>query len=160
MTATQQSNDTPLQVNGFQVYGTCSAPAPAARRMEQLGRPAAPRRRRPLATAPDGTVPIGVGLGADPRRLGRRPMTARPCRRAPPTPADGCRATVPGTVLASLVEEGHLPDPVEGFNNLHDPRGPVPALLVVPAALPPAAGLQPGPGRHIWLEFDGINHQR
>ena len=31
-------------------------------------------------------------------------------------------ATVPGTVLASLVEQGHFPDPVEGFNNLHIPE--------------------------------------
>ena len=57
MTATQQSNDTPLQVNGFQVYGTSEHPRPPATGWSNWGsQPPAPRaradRRPPTARCP------------------------------------------------------------------------------------------------------------
>jgi F5/8 type C domain len=60
MTATQQSNDTPLQVNGFQVFGTSEHSRPPATGWSNWGsqRPAPPA---PLSAAPDGTVPIESG---------------------------------------------------------------------------------------------------
>lgn len=46
MTATQQSNDTPLQVNGFQIYGTSQHPRPPATGWSNWGdRPPAPPPR-------------------------------------------------------------------------------------------------------------------
>ncbi|HYZ56679.1 MAG TPA: discoidin domain-containing protein, partial [Streptosporangiaceae bacterium] len=156
MTATQQSNGAPLQVNGFQVYGTSEHPRPPATGWSNWGgqHPAPPPA---LATAPDGTVPIesGWALTLD-AWAGTNDGSTLSTGSA--DTAGWVSATVPGTVLASLVEQGHFPDPVEGLNNLHIPE----ALsrhswwYRRPFRLPP--GFNSGPGRHVWLEFDGINH--
>lgn len=155
MTATQQSNGSPLQVNSFQVYGTSSSPRPPATGWTNWGseRPAPPPA---LATADDGTVPIESGwaltlgqwAGADGEVLST----------AQADTAGWVPATVPGTVLASLVEQGHFPDPVGGFNNLHVPEALSRHSWWYRRAFQIPAGLDTGPGRHIWLEFDGINH--
>src|ERR1700722_19467165 len=90
---------------------------------------------------------------------GQRPATAPPCRQAPPTPPAGwVSATVPGTVLASLVEQGHFPDPVEGFNNLHVPEALSRHSWWYRRAFDLPPGFSTGAERHVWLEFDGINH--
>jgi len=157
MTATQQSNDTPLQVNGFQVYGTSAHSRPPATGWSNWGSqepPPAP----PLSVDPDGTVPIesGWALTLDDWA---EPDDGRTLSTSSADTAGWVGATVPGTVLASLVEQGHFPDPVEGYNNLHIPE----ALsrhswwYRRPFRVPP--GLAGGPGRRVWLEFDGINHQ-
>jgi beta-galactosidase/beta-glucuronidase len=67
-------------------------------------------------------------------------------------------ATVPGTVLASLVEDGHFPDPVEGFNNLHIPEALSRHSWWHRRVFRLPEGFGAGSGRHVWLEFDGINH--
>ena len=48
-------------------------------------------------------------------------------------------ATVPGTVLGSLVEQGKLPDPVAGSEQPARPGGALAPLLVVQAGLRAAA---------------------
>jgi hypothetical protein len=157
MTATQQSNGTPLQVNGFQVYGTSEHPRPPATGWSNWGSQS-PARPAALSPAPDGTVPIesGWALTLD---AWAGTSDGRTLSTGSAGTAGWVSATVPGTVLASLVEQGHFPDPVEGFNNLHIPE----ALsrhswwYRRPFRLPP--GFSAGPGRHVWLEFDGINHQ-
>jgi glycosyl hydrolase family 2/F5/8 type C domain-containing protein len=156
MTATQQSNDTPLQVNGFQVYGTCDSPRPSATGWSDWDGhlPAPPPA---LTTAPDGTAPVesGWALTLD-AWAGTDDGGVLSTGSADTT--GWVSASVPGTVLASLVEQGHFPDPAEGFNNLRIPE----ALsrhswwYRRPFRLPPGFG--DGPGRHVWLEFDGINH--
>src|SRR5579875_3691038 len=157
MTATEQSNDTPLQVNSFQIYGTSQHPRPPATGWSNWGdRPPAPPP--PLTTAPDGTVPLESGWAMTLDTWAGTSDGATLSTSAADT-AGWVNATVPGTVLASLVEEGHFPDPVEGFNNLHIPE----ALsrhswwYRRPFRLPP--GFKDGPGRYVWLEFDGINHR-
>ncbi|MGE5612567.1 MAG: glycosyl hydrolase 2 galactose-binding domain-containing protein, partial [Bacillota bacterium] len=73
------------------------------------------------------------------------------------TPANWYKATVPGTVLTSWVNEGVYPEPLYGENNRHDK---IPESLcrtsywyrtetTVPAAFA---------GKHVWLNFDGINY--
>jgi Glycosyl hydrolase 2 galactose-binding domain-like/Exo-beta-D-glucosaminidase Ig-fold domain/Glycosyl hydrolases family 2/Glycosyl hydrolases family 2, TIM barrel domain len=64
------------------------------------------------------------------------------------------QATVPGTVLASLVNDGVYPDPLYGMNNLKIPD----TLCRTPwwyrtTFTPPAAYA----GKQIWLTFNGIN---
>ena len=91
-------------------------------------------------------------------------------REAPKVDADGAhistaaynasgwmRATVPGTVLTTMVDDGVYPDPYYGLNN-----------LAIPESLnkqdywyrneftPPAAAL--APGAHAELTFEGINY--
>ena len=156
LTATRQSNANPLGLNGFQVFGTCDRERPAATGWTAWGthhvNPPA------LSMAADGTVPLESGWDLT---LDDWAGTADGAAlSAPATDTSGwLPATVPGTVLASLVEQGHLPDPVEGMNNLE-----IPAALSRHAwwyrrgfALPKQ--LDTGAGRYVWLEFDGINHQ-
>ena len=156
MTATQQSNGSPLQVNSFQVYGTSEVPRPPATGWTNWGSqvPAPPPA---LTTAPDGTVPIESGwvmtldqrAGADGAVLSTSQADT----------AGWVNATVPGTVLASLVEQGHLPDPVEGFNNLHIPEALSRHSWWYRRTFRLPEDLDAGSGRRVWLEFDGINHQ-
>ncbi|MGW7253558.1 discoidin domain-containing protein [Streptomyces sp. NPDC054834] len=155
LTVHKRSNANPLGLNGFQVHGTCRTARPAATGWTDWGS----QHRTPpaLKVADDGTVPLESGwdltlddwAGADGPALSRAPVDTS--RWLP--------ATVPGTVLASLVDQGRLPDPVAGFNNLHVPE----ALsrhswwyrreFRLPEELPTGAG------RHVWLEFDGVNHK-
>ena len=69
MTATQQSNDTPLQVNGFQVYGTSEHPRPPATGWSNWG--SQPRAAGALAERrPRRHGAHRVRLGTDHRCLG------------------------------------------------------------------------------------------
>jgi hypothetical protein len=64
-------------------------------------------------------------------------------------------ATVPGTVLTSLVNDGVYPEPLYGTNNLEIPDSLSRAswwyrtTFTVPLSFD---------GKHIWLNFDGINY--
>ena len=157
MTATRRHNTNPVGLNGFQVYGRTLGDRPATDGWTNW----AGKNTRPaptLTVAADGTVPMESGWALtmdafadtqDGAALSRGHKDVR----------DWLPATVPGTVLATLVEQGHLPDPVAGFDNLK-----VPEALSRHAwwyrrefALP--RGLDTGPDRHIWLEYDGINHE-
>ncbi|RZU19080.1 glycosyl hydrolase family 2 [Kribbella rubisoli] len=152
LTGTRQANANALGVNGLQVWGTTTASRPPATGWTDWSR----HTDKPpsLRKADDGTFPIESGWtltmddfagttdGAVLAQPGRDTSTWLP-------------ATVPGTVLGSLVEQGHLPDPVEGMNNLE-----------IPEALSRHAwwyhrkfDRPAGNGSRVWLEFDGINHQ-
>ncbi|MGV9367924.1 discoidin domain-containing protein [Amycolatopsis sp. NPDC003731] len=156
-TASRRSTSNPLGLNGFQVFGTSRQPRPAVRGWTSF--PVRPNDEPlALAVAADGTVPLESGWvltmddwapTGDGKALSATTVDTR----------GWLPATVPGTVLASLVEQGQLPDPVAGMNNLH-----VPEALSRHAwwyrrrfALP--RGLDTSPGRHVWLEFDGVNHE-
>jgi hypothetical protein len=157
MTATQQSNGSPLQVNGFQVYGTSEHPRPQATGWSNWGtHPPAPPAA--LTTAPDGTVPIESGWALTLDAWAETSDGATLSTASADT-AGWVSATVPGTVLASLVEQGHFPDPVEGFNNLHIPEALSRNSWWYRRAFDLPPGLRTGAGRYVWLEFDGINHQ-
>jgi hypothetical protein len=157
MTATQQSNGSPLQVNGFQVYGTSEQPRPQATGWSNWGgQPPAPSPK--LTTAPDGTVPIESGWALTLDAWAGTSDGATLSTGSADT-VGWVSATVPGTVLASLVEQGHFPDPVEGFNNLHVPEALSRHSWWYRRAFDLPSGFSTGAGRHVWLEFDGINHQ-
>ena len=73
------------------------------------------------------------------------------------SPAGWWKATVPGTVLTTLVNDGVYPEPLYGENNRPDkiPESLCRASYWYRAQLtvPPAFV-----GREIWLNFDGINY--
>ncbi|MGV9572308.1 glycosyl hydrolase 2 galactose-binding domain-containing protein, partial [Streptomyces nigra] len=155
LTVHKRSNANPLGLNGYQVYGTCRDRRPAVTGWTDWGvHHGTPPALKPAA---DGTVPLESGwdltmddwAGAEGAELSRPEFDTS--RWLP--------ATVPGTVLTSLVDQGHLPDPVAGFANMHVPE----ALsrhswwYRRPFRLP--KGLDTGAGRHVWLEFDGVNHK-
>ncbi|WP_436520679.1 discoidin domain-containing protein [Actinoplanes sp. HUAS TT8] len=157
MTATRRSTTNPVGLNGFQVYGRPLSPRPRATGWtDWAGGNTAPVPA--LTVAADGTVPLESGWAltlddfagpADGPALstGRRDVR------------DWLPATVPGTVLATLVERGHLPDPVAGFENLKIPEALSRHAWWYRREFRLPRGLNTGAGRHVWLEFDGINHE-
>jgi hypothetical protein len=156
LTATRNTNDTPLGLNGFQVYGTCDKPRPAATGWTAWGthHTAAP----PLTVAADGTTAIESGWDLT---IDDWAGTADGAALSGPDldTSAWLPATVPGTVLASLVEQGHLPDPVSGMNNLQVPEALSRHSWWYRRSFDLPRELGIGAGRHVWLEFDGINHQ-
>ncbi|GGN79629.1 hypothetical protein GCM10011579_064320 [Streptomyces albiflavescens] len=155
MTVHKRSNANPLGLNGLQVYGTCRTPRPDATGWTDWGT----HHRTPpsLTIAEDGTVPLESGweLTMDDWADGDGADLSKPS-------VDTSRwlpATVPGTVLSSLVDQGHLPDPVSGLNNLHIPEALSRHAWWYRRGFRLPTQLRTGAGRHIWLEFDGINHQ-
>ncbi|MGW0086371.1 discoidin domain-containing protein [Streptomyces sp. NPDC003393] len=155
MTVTERSNSNPLGLNGLQVYGTCRARRPEVTGWTDWG--VHERRPQPLKQAADGTVPLESGwhLTMDDRAGADGAVLSRPGHDT----SRWLPATVPGTVLTSLVDQGRLPDPVAGFGNLHIPEALSRHSWWYRREFTPPRGLRTGAGRHVWLEFDGINHQ-
>ena len=69
--------------------------------------------------------------------------------------SDWHKATVPGTVLTSLVNDGIFPEPLYGENNRAIPESLCRTSYWYRAVfrVPKSA-----PGRHTWLHFEGINY--
>jgi hypothetical protein len=107
LTATRRSDASPLGLNGFEVYGTAPGRRPDATGWTDWG--AHDHRPPALETAADGTVPPETGwvLTMDDWAPGDGAALSQPTVDT----STWLPATVPGTVLASLVEQGHLPDP-------------------------------------------------
>ena len=157
MTATKRSNSNPVGLNGFQVYGVPLAGRPKAEGWTSWeGGNTGPAPE--LRVAADGTVPLESGWSltmddfagtADGAELSRAGVDVR----------SWLPATVPGTVLGTLVEQGHLPDPVAGFNNMRIPEALSRHTWWYRRALRLPRDLDTSAGRRIWLEFDGINHE-
>ncbi|MFJ1759197.1 discoidin domain-containing protein [Amycolatopsis sp. NPDC088138] len=156
-TAASRSTTNPLGLNGFQVFGTSRDHRPAVRGWTSF--PVRPHDDPPvLALASDGTVPLESGwvLTMDdwsPSEDGAALSGASVDTRG------WLPATVPGTVLASLVEQGQLPDPVSGMHNMHVPEALSRHAWWYRRRFSLPRGLDTSPGRHVWLEFDGVNHE-
>ncbi|GGM25021.1 hypothetical protein GCM10010129_81950 [Streptomyces fumigatiscleroticus] len=155
MTARRRSGPLPLGLNGFEVYGTAPGHRPTATGWTDWGthHGDAPR----LTVAADGTVPLESGwtLTLDDWADGDGPALST----AGVDTSRWLPATVPGTVLASLVERGRLPDPVAGLNNLRVPEALSRHSWWYRREFDLPRGLRTGAERHVWLEFDGVNHQ-
>ncbi|MFF8592437.1 discoidin domain-containing protein [Streptomyces sp. NPDC015220] len=155
MTARRRSSANPLGLNGFEVYGTVEGHRPAATGWTDWGTHTeeAPR----LSVGRDGAVPLESGwrLTTDDWAGGGGAELSK----AGVDTADWLPATVPGTVLGSLVERGLLPDPVAGLNNLHVPEALSRHSWWYRREFELPRGLRTGSGRRIWLEFDGVNHK-
>ncbi|WP_432163587.1 discoidin domain-containing protein [Streptomyces tendae] len=155
MTSRRRSSPLPLGLNGFEVYGTVKGHRPPADGWTDWG--TQPVRSPRLTTAPDGTVPLESGwrltlddwAGADGAALSRPDVDI----------STWLPATVPGTVLGSLVDQGKLPDPVAGLNNLHIPEALSRHSWWYKRDFEVPRALRTGRGRRLWLEFDGVNHQ-
>ncbi|MGQ5261083.1 discoidin domain-containing protein [Micromonospora sp. ZYX-F-536] len=157
MTSTRRSNGNPVGLNGFQVYGVPLAGRPKAEgwtSWEGGNTGSAPE----LTVAADGTVPLESGWS-----LTMDDFAGTADGAALSSPGVDVRswlpATVPGTVLGTLVDQGHLPDPVSGFNNMRIPEALSRHTWWYRRALRLPRDLDTSAGRRIWLEFDGINHE-
>jgi hypothetical protein len=154
MTSTQSSAANPVGLNGFEVYGTAPGPRPSATGWTDWG--THDHQPPPLAVAADGTVPLESGwvLTLDDWASGDGTALSQPTVDT----SAWLPATVPGTVLAALVDQGKLPDPVAGFANLHVPEALSRHSWWYKRDFTLPRSLTTGSGRRIWLEFDGVNH--
>jgi hypothetical protein len=155
MTSRKRSDANPLGLNGFEVYGSAQGHRPSATGWTDWGthRHEAPE----LEVAADGTVPLESGwtLTMDDWAGGEGADLSKPAVDT----STWLPATVPGTVLASLVDQGHLPDPVAGLNNLHIPEALSRHSWWYKRDFGLPRSLRTGSGRRVWLEFDGVNHE-
>lgn len=155
MTSQKRSSPLPLGLNGFEVYGTTEGRRPSATGWTDWG--SHPAKVPKLKVAGDGTVPLESGWRltmddwADADGAGLSKTSVDTSTWLP--------ATVPGTVLGSLVDQGKLPDPVAGLNNLHIPEALSRHSWWYKRDFALPKGLRTGADRHVWLEFDGINHK-
>ncbi|MEC3998378.1 discoidin domain-containing protein [Actinacidiphila sp. DG2A-62] len=156
MVGTALSNPNPLGLNSFQVLGTPAGHRPAATGWTDWTSGARPVPA--LRVADDGTVPLESGWNLTLESFAGTDDGAKVSAAGVDT-SRWLRAQVPGTILASLVAEGHLPDPVGGFGNLQVPEALSRNSWWYRRAfrLPHGFGDR-GRGR-VWLEFDGINHR-
>ena len=69
------------------------------------------------------------------------------------------RATVPGTVLESMIQDGVYPDPDYGLNNMVIPERLNKQDYWYRNEFPAPAPLIPAPGSHVELCFGGINYR-
>ncbi|GAA1671266.1 discoidin domain-containing protein [Streptomyces yatensis] len=155
LTSQKRSSPLPLGLNGFEVYGTAGDHRPPVTGWTDWGthKGEAPR----LTVAHDGTVPVASGW-----RLTMDDWADDDGARLSKTSVDTSTwlpATVPGTVLGSLVEQGKLPDPVAGLNNLRIPEALSRHSWWYKRDFALPRGLRTGAGRRVWLEFDGVNHK-
>ncbi|MFF4354426.1 glycoside hydrolase, partial [Streptomyces sp. NPDC001530] len=162
LTARRRSSPNPLGLNGFEVYGTAPAHRPKATGWTDWGTHHGDTPR--LTVAADGTVPLESGwtLTLDDWADGASraaPQTGAALSRTGVDTTRWLPATVPGTVLTSLVDQGKLPDPVAGLNNLRIPEALSRHSWWYRRAFDLPRGLRTGQGRCIWLEFDGVNHK-
>jgi hypothetical protein len=112
----------------------------------------------PLALAASSSLPqpVTIDAGWQLQDAAKVPQAGAAIALAHYKPKGWYAATVPGTVLTSLVNNGVYPEPLYGENNRPDKipdslsRAPYwyRAVFKVPKAYA---------GRHVWLNFDGIN---
>jgi hypothetical protein len=103
-------------------------------------------------------APVGLDSGWQLQDAARTPQGGDALSQVSYAPAGWYRATVPGTVLTTLVDNGVYPEPLFGENNRPDK---IPDSLCrtsywyrVGFTVPEAFA-----NRRVWLNFDGINYR-
>ncbi|MFI1824416.1 glycosyl hydrolase 2 galactose-binding domain-containing protein, partial [Lentzea sp. NPDC020367] len=145
LVATRRSNDNPLGLNGFQVYGTSGERPEVTGWIDWRSSGDVPA----LTPGPDNTVELNSGWHLTMDDFADAALLVKP-------DADTSRwmdATVPGTVLASLVDQGHFPDPAIALHNMEIPEALSRHSWWYRRAFPLPEGFA---GRRVWLELDGV----
>jgi hypothetical protein len=101
-------------------------------------------------------IPVTISDGWQLQDAAKVPETSVAVASASYKPRGWYPATVPGTVLTSLVNNGVYPEPLFGENNrpdkIPDSLSRTPYWYRTVFKIPKAYA-----GRHVWLNFDGIN---
>lgn len=155
LSAQKLSGKLPLGVNGLEVYGRSTHERPEATGWTDWS--GLTHHSPALETAADGTVALESGwaltmddwAGHDGAYLSAHAVDT----------GAWLPAEVPGTVLSSLVAQKRLPDPVAGLSNLEIPEALSRHAWWYRREFDLPKGLATGRGRHVWLEFDGVNHR-
>jgi beta-galactosidase/beta-glucuronidase len=101
-------------------------------------------------------LPVTIDAGWQLQDAAKVPEAGAAIASAKYKPKDWYAATVPGTVLTSLVNDGVYPEPLYGENNrpdkIPDSLSRAPYWYRVVFKVPKDYA-----GRHVWLNFEGIN---
>ncbi|MCK2244687.1 MULTISPECIES: discoidin domain-containing protein [unclassified Crossiella] len=155
LSTSRTHNTNPLGLNGFEVYGSTERPRPAVKGWTDWGRNTRPAPA--LTVGKDGTVPLESGWSLTMDEWAGSSDGAALSGPSIDT-TTWLPASVPGTVLADLVDQGHLPDPVSGQHNLHIPEALSRHSWWYRRAFTVPRELDVSAGRQVWLELDGVNH--
>ena len=110
-----------------------------------------------LLARPELPESVTLKTGWQLQEIGKVPQTGEAIARPDYVPNGWYKATVPGTVLTTLVNEGVYPEPLYGENNRPDK---IPDTLCRTSYwyrttfTPPSSYA----GKHVWLTFKGINY--
>jgi len=110
------------------------------------------------AAVPGAPAPVELSSGWQMQDAARISEGGDALSRVSFAPAGWYKATVPGTVLTTLVDNGVYPEPLYGENNRPDK---IPESLCLTSYWYRLRGAVPKAyaGRRIWLNFDGINYR-
>src|ERR1039457_6388593 len=108
------------------------------------------------ARAEPASAPVDIGSGWQLQDVARVPESGALLSQGSFLPTGWYNATVPGTVLTSLVNDGVYPEPLYGENNrperIPDSLCRTSYWYRTQVAVPASYA-----GRQLWLSFDGIN---
>jgi hypothetical protein len=151
----KRSSPAPIGINELKVLGSCGGKRPIA--SGWTTRRIAKRSKKPaLALAADGTVPLESGWELICENWLDNAGGAMLSKSGIDT-GRWYDATVPGTVLGTLVDQGVFQDPAYGLDNLRIPEALCRRSWWYRRAFSVPAGMNTT-GRLQWLELDGIHH--
>ncbi|MGI5498676.1 discoidin domain-containing protein [Lentzea sp. CA-135723] len=147
LSMSRPSNGNPLGLNGFQVYGT--GRQPEAQGWTDWRSDAEVPALKP---GPDNTAELDSGWHLTMDDFAGTTDGAELAKPGVDT-ARWLDATVPGTVLTSLVDQGHLPDPAAAMHNMTIPEALSRHSWWYRRAFALPKGFR---NRKVWLELDGV----
>jgi len=145
--------DCGVQINEVIVTGRCQAVRP-----EAVGWPVRRKAKvKPVLAAADPKARVlSLDSGWELRRQEGSDLAAQRVTDADLDTGDWYNATVPGTILTTLVDQGVFAEPTIGTNNLTIPESLCRSVWWYRTELDlPAEWTQDD--QRLWLEFDGIN---
>ncbi|HEX8864856.1 MAG TPA: discoidin domain-containing protein, partial [Lentzea sp.] len=147
LTGTRRSNDNPLGLNGFQVYGTAGERPEVKGWTDWRSSGDVPAVR----PGPDNTVELDSGWHLTMDDFASTTDGAALAQSDVDT-STWLDATVPGTVLTSLVDQGHFPDPAVALHNMEIPEALSRHSWWYRRAFELPENFA---GRTVWLKLDG-----
>ena len=149
------SSELPVGINEIEIYGTCAVQRPATNGWKERRKPKA-RIDRTLHLRTEALLPISGGWEMTCEGWNRADKGEELSRPGFSTDA-WYDATVPGTVVTTLVDQEVFPDPVAGLNNLQIPEVLCRRNWWYRRSFRLPEGFKTD-GRRILLEADKVNH--
>lgn len=152
----KSSNKFPVGVNEMKVLGSCKSERPVTRGWTERRKPKG-KVNPELKLNTKGVLPIENGWELT-RQGWNNAFNGSEISKAGLNTKEWYNATVPGTIVTTLVDQEVFPDPAIGLNNLKIPESLCRHNWWYRRSfiLPP--DFNTAKGRNVFLELDGINH--
>ena len=152
---TKRSHDSWIGISEIQVMGTCSEHRPPVTSWK-LRRKDKTKPTLAKKLSDDGTMPLNTGWEL--QREDWLGLTASQIADPKLDTNNWYNATVPGTVLTTLVNQEVFQDPITGLKNLNIPESLAKHNWWYRCQLKIPSSYKLNNNNKLWLEFDGINH--